>query len=65
MPLDVIGRLGADVALRRSASGKDWTGLSVGIGEGHEVIWVSVAVFEEKVRAFAGFTKGAEVSTYP
>jgi single-stranded DNA-binding protein len=42
------GRLGADVELRRSQSGKDWARLSVGVGEGDEVTWVSVAVFEER-----------------
>jgi hypothetical protein len=52
------GRLGADVELRRSQSGKDWARLSVGVGEGDEVAWVSVAVFEEKARALVGFTKG-------
>jgi hypothetical protein len=33
----------------------------VDIGEGDEVTWVSVAVFEEKARALAGLPKGAEV----
>jgi hypothetical protein len=28
------GRLGANVELRRSRSGKDWARLSVGVGEG-------------------------------
>jgi single-strand DNA-binding protein len=55
------GRLGQDVELRRSDSGKDWCRLSVGVGEGDEVTWVSVAVFEEKARALAGLAKGAEV----
>jgi single-stranded DNA-binding protein len=53
------GRLGADVELRRSASG--WCRLSVGVGEGDDVTWVSVAVFEEKVRTLAGIAKGVEV----
>lgn len=55
------GRLGAAVELRRSASGKDWCRLSVGVGEGEETAWVSVSVFEEKARALAGLNKGAEV----
>jgi len=46
--------------VRRAASGKDWARLSVGIGEDDEITWV--AVFEEKARALAGSTKGAEVS---
>lgn len=52
------GRLGADVALRRSPSGKDWARLSVAVGEGD---WISVIVFEEKARGLAGLAKGAEV----
>ena len=55
------GRLCADMELRQSASGKDWARLSVGVGEGDEVTWVSVAVFEEKARALAGLAKGVEV----
>ena len=55
------GRLGADVELRRSPSGKDWARLSVGVGEGDHVTWVSVTVFEEKARALVGIEKGAEV----
>ncbi len=54
------GRLGQDVKLRRSASGKDWARLSVGVGEG-DAVWVSVAVVEEKARALAGLAKGVEV----
>jgi hypothetical protein len=38
------GRLGSDVELRRSERGKDWAHLSVGVGEGEEVTWVSVSV---------------------
>jgi len=34
------GRLGADAALRRSASGKGWARPSVGVGAGDEVTWV-------------------------
>ena len=59
------GRLGQDVGLRRSASGKDWCRLSVGIGEGDEVTWVSVAVFEEKALALAGLTKGSRCMLAP
>jgi single-stranded DNA-binding protein len=33
----------------------------VGVGEGDEVTWVWVAVFEEKARALAGIAKGVEV----
>jgi hypothetical protein len=33
------GRLGQDVELPTSASGKDWTRLSVGVGEVGEVTW--------------------------
>jgi single-strand DNA-binding protein len=55
------GRLGQDVELRRSASGKDWCRLSVGVGEGDELTWVSVAVFEEKARALAGIARGTEL----
>jgi single-stranded DNA-binding protein len=33
----------------------------VGVGEGDEVTWVSIAVFEEKARALAGLAKGVEV----
>ncbi|MDQ3776256.1 MAG: hypothetical protein M3461_18815 [Pseudomonadota bacterium] len=40
------GRLGADVELRRSQSGKDWARLAVGVVEGDDLIWVSVSVFE-------------------
>ena len=47
----IQGRLGADVDLRRSQSGKDWCRLSVGVG----------AVFEEKARALAGLAKDADV----
>ena len=47
--------------LRNSAAGKDWCRLSVGVGEGDAVTWVSVAVFEEKARALAGIAKGVEV----
>jgi hypothetical protein len=54
-------RLGQDVELRRSENGKDWVRLSVGVGEGDEVTWVSVAIFEEKARALAGLAEGAEV----
>lgn len=35
------GRLGQDVELRRSESGKDWARLSVGVVEGDHVTWVS------------------------
>jgi single-stranded DNA-binding protein len=42
------GRLGQDVELRRSASGKDWCRLSV-------------VVFEEKARALEGLAKGTEL----
>lgn len=31
------------------------------LGEGEVVTWVSASVFEEKARALAGLTKGAEV----
>ncbi|MGI8425195.1 MAG: single-stranded DNA-binding protein [Actinomycetota bacterium] len=55
------GRLGQDVELRRSESGKDWARLSVGVGEGDHVTWVSVSVFEEKARALEGLVKGTEV----
>ena len=55
------GRLGEDVELRNSAAGKDWCRLSVGVGEGDDLTWVSVAVFEEKARALAGLKKGSEV----
>ncbi|MGH8572596.1 MAG: single-stranded DNA-binding protein, partial [Gammaproteobacteria bacterium] len=55
------GRLGQDVELRRSERGKDWCRLSVGVGEGDEVTWVSVSVFEEKARALVGLAKGAGV----
>jgi single-stranded DNA-binding protein len=55
------GGLGQDVELRRSESGKDWARLSVGVGEGDHVTWVSVSVFEEKARALAGLCKGAEI----
>lgn len=55
------GRLGADVELRRSQSGKDWARLSVGVGEGDDLIWASVSVFEERAAAAAGLLKGAEV----
>ena len=48
------GRLGQDVELRTSAAGKDWCRLSVGVGEGDEVTWVSVAVFEEKGAPWSG-----------
>ena len=55
------GRLGQNVELRTSAAGKDWCRLSVGVGEGDAVTWVSVAVVEEKARALAGLAKGVEV----
>jgi single-stranded DNA-binding protein len=55
------GRLGQDVELRKSSTGKDWARLSVGVGEGDEVTWVSVSVFEEKARALEGVTKGVEL----
>jgi len=55
------GRLGAAVELRRSPSGKDWARLSVGVGEGDHVTWVSISVFEEKARALEGLAKGTEV----
>ena len=55
------GRLGQDMELRTSAAGKDWCRLSVSVGEGDAVTWVSVAVFEEKARALAGLAKGIEV----
>jgi hypothetical protein len=48
------------VELRRSVSGEDWCRLSVGVGEGDAVMWVSVSVFEEKARALAGRSKGTE-----
>ena len=35
--------------------------LSVGVGEGNAVTWVSASVFQEKTRALAGLVKGAEV----
>jgi single-stranded DNA-binding protein len=54
------GRLGQDIELRCSASGKDWCRLSVGV-EGDEVTWVSVAVFEDKARALEGLAKGTEL----
>jgi single-stranded DNA-binding protein len=31
------------------------------VGEGDEVTWVSVSVFEEKARTLAGLAKGVEV----
>jgi single-stranded DNA-binding protein len=49
------------VELRRSEGGKDWCRLSVGVGEGDEVTWVSVSVFQERTRELAGLAKGAEV----
>jgi hypothetical protein len=52
------GRLGPDVELRRSERGKDWCRLSVGVGEGDEVTWVSDSVFEEKARALEGLRQG-------
>jgi hypothetical protein len=52
------GRLGQDVELRRSESGKDLCQLSVGVAEGYEVAWVSVSVFEDKARALAGLCQG-------
>ena len=52
------GRLGQDVELRRSESGKDWARLSVGVGVGDHVTWVSVSVFEEKARALVGLAQG-------
>jgi single-stranded DNA-binding protein len=55
------GRLGQDVELRRTSTGKDWVRLSVGVGEGDELTWVSVSVFEEKARALEGVTKGVEL----
>jgi single-stranded DNA-binding protein len=55
------GRLGQVVEIRASAAGKDWCRLSVGVIEGNELTWVSVAVFEEKARALAGLAKGVEV----
>jgi single-stranded DNA-binding protein len=51
----------SDVELRRSASGKEWCRLSVDVGEGDALTWVSVSVFEEKARELAGLAKGAEV----
>ena len=42
------GRLGQDVEPRRSASGKDWCRLSVGVSDGDGLTWISVAVFEEE-----------------
>jgi hypothetical protein len=51
------GRLGADAELRRSASGKDWCRLSVGVGEGDAVTWVSVSFFEEKAGRLQGSRK--------
>jgi hypothetical protein len=54
---DLQGRLGQDVELRRSESDKDWARLSVGVGEGDEVTWASVSVFEEKARALAGLAR--------
>jgi hypothetical protein len=42
------GRLGVDVEMRRSESGKDRARLSVGVGEVDELTLVSVAVFEKK-----------------
>jgi hypothetical protein len=42
------------VEIRTSAAGKDWARLSVGVGEGDEVTWVSVSVFEEKPRRGEG-----------
>jgi single stranded DNA-binding protein len=55
------GRLGQDVELRRTATGKDWCRLSVGVGEGDEVTWVSVVVFEEKAKVLERTPKGVEV----
>jgi single-stranded DNA-binding protein len=55
------GRLGQNAELRRSVNGKDWCRLSVGVGEGDDLTWVSVAAFEDKARALTGVSKGVEV----
>jgi single-stranded DNA-binding protein len=55
------GRLGQNLELRRSVNGKDWCRLSVGVGEGDDLTWVSVAAFEDKARTLTGVSKGVEV----
>lgn len=50
------GRLGVDVEMRRSESGKD---RARGVGEVDELTLVSVAVFEKKARAIEGLATGA------
>ena len=42
-----IGRLGDDPELKTSAAGKSWCRLSVAVGQGDNVQWVSVAIFGE------------------
>jgi single-strand DNA-binding protein len=42
-----IGRLGQDPELKTSAAGKSWSRLSLAVGYGDDVSWVSCAVFGE------------------
>lgn len=39
------GRVGSDLELKTSSSGKPWTAFNVAIGQGDDAQWVRVAVF--------------------
>jgi single-stranded DNA-binding protein len=56
------GFLAADADARVSAkSGKPWTRLRVGVGQGDAIQWVSVACFGAAAEAAAGLKKGDKV----
>ena len=49
-----IGRLSHDPELKTSAAGKSWARLSLAVGYGDDVQWVSVAVFGETAEHICG-----------
>lgn len=49
-----IGRLGQDPELKTSAAGKSWCRLSLAVGHGDDVQWVSVAIFGEPAEHICG-----------
>jgi single-stranded DNA-binding protein len=58
----LIGRLGQEPELRKSAAGRPWTRLSVAVGVGEEAQWVCVSAFgEDAQRLCEAFHKGDKV----
>ena len=49
-----LGRIGQEPELKQSAAGKPWCRLSVAVGNGDDVQWVSCVAFGERATRVAG-----------